>query len=322
MIFLINIPIGIAGILLATRFLPDTPPAPTPKLDVPGLILSSIAASGIVFGLSVVSLPALPPTVGISTLVVGIIAAALYLLHARRAASPLLALNLFSNQTFRAAVVGGSIFRIGIGAVPFLLPLMLQIGFGFSPFQSGLITFVTALGALGMKFATTWVFRSFGFRRVLIAGSLVTASTIAVYGLFTPATPVWVMMLLILVGGFIRSMFFTGVNAFAYADIATEDASRATPIVAVAQQLSIALGVALAGGILEVSTILRGGPLLIGDFHLAFFIVAAISACAAVAFIRLAPDAGSRLRPRPAAAGHREGMTAQENSRSYCGSCC
>lgn len=294
-IFLINIPIGIAGILLATRFLPETPPAPTPKLDVPGLILSSIAASGIVFGLSVVSLPALPPTVGIATLVVGIIAAALYLLHARRAANPLLALNLFSNQTFRAAVVGGSIFRIGIGAVPFLLPLMLQLGFGFSPFQSGLITFVTALGALGMKFATTWIFRNFGFRRVLIAGSLVTASTIAVYGLFTPATPVWVMMLFILVGGFIRSMFFTGVNAFAYADIATEDASRATPIVAVAQQLSIALGVALAGSILEVSTILRGGPLLIGDFHLAFLIVAAVSACAAVAFIRLSPDAGSAV---------------------------
>ena len=294
-IFLINIPIGIAGIVLAGRFLPEMPPIPTPRLDVPGLVLSGLAAAGIVFGLSVVSLPALPPAVGIATVAVGVIAGVAYLMHARRAANPVLALRLFENQTFRAAVTGASIFRIGIGAVPFLLPLMLQLGFGFTPFQSGLITFVTALGAMGMKLATTWIFRTFGFRRVLIAGSLVTAGTIAANGFFTQQTPVWLMMLVILVGGFIRSMFFTGVNAFSYADIAAEDVSKATPIIAAAQQLSIALGVALAGGILEVRTLLHGAPLLVADFHIAFFIVAAVSACAAFSFIRLAPDAGSAV---------------------------
>ena len=95
--------------------------------------------------------------------------------------------------------------RIAVGASPFLLPLMFQLAFGLTPFQSGMITFVTAIGAIGMKFATAWIFRNFGFRRVLIAGSLVAAGTIAINGLFTPTTPYVVMILIILAGGFIRS---------------------------------------------------------------------------------------------------------------------
>src|SRR5690606_4584050 len=122
-----------------------------------------------------------------------------------------------------------------------------QLAFGLTPFQSGMMTFATAVGAIGMKLVTAWIFRTFGFRRVLIAGSLIAASTIAVNGFFTPQTPYSVMIAMILVGGFIRSMFFTGVNALAYAEIAPEDTSKATPIAAVAQQLNIALGVALAG---------------------------------------------------------------------------
>lgn len=292
-IFIINVPIGLIGIALATKYLPEMPPVKTPPLDLPGLIFSGIGASGLVFGLSVVSLPALPPWIGVTMVVVGVISSAIYLWHARRAKHPLLALNLFRNQIFRSSILGGSIFRIGIGAVPFLLPLMLQLGFGYTPFQSGMITFVTALGAMGMKFATTWIFRKFGFKPVLIAGSVVTAATIAVFGLFTPATPVWAMMLLILIGGFIRSMFFTGVNAFSYAEIPAEETSKATPIVAVAQQLSVAIGVALAGGILEVQSAYQGTALDLGDFHVAFYIVGAVSACAAFAFMRLPRNAGS-----------------------------
>lgn len=309
-IFLINAPIGLLGIALATKYLPDMPKEPTGPLDKTGLVLSGLAAAGVVFGLSVASLPALPPIVGIVTVIVGLLSGALYFWHARRVKNPLLALDLFGTQTFRASVVGGSIFRIGIGAVPFLLPLMLQLGFGFTPFQSGLITFVAALGAIGMKFVTTRIFRTFGFRRVLIAGSVVTAGTIAVYGLFTPSTSVWFMMLLILIGGFIRSMFFTGINAFAYADIETKDMSRATPIVAVAQQVSIALGVALAGGVLEFQAQLRGGASTLTDFHVAFYVVAGISALAAFSFMRLPNDAGSDISghvvappPRAVAAG-------------------
>jgi EmrB/QacA subfamily drug resistance transporter len=298
-IFLINVPIGVIGIWFATRYLPAVETLVQRPLDVPGFFLSGIAASGVVFGLSVVSLPALPSWVGFSTLAVGIVSAILYLIHARKTAEPLLALDLFKNQVFRASIVGGSLFRIGVGAVPFLLPLMFQIGFGMTPFQSGLITFVSALGAMSMKLVTKWFYRKTGFRNSLMYGSLVAAGFIAVNGLFTPATPYLLMILLLLAGGFFRSLFFTGTNALAYADIPNEQTSQATPISSVAQQISIALGVAVAGGILEVSTNIHGGPLQLSDFHIAFFIVAAISALACFSFRGLKPDAGAEV------SGHR-----------------
>jgi EmrB/QacA subfamily drug resistance transporter len=298
-IFLINVPIGIIGILFATRYLPAVETLVQRPLDVPGFFLSGIAASGVVFGLSVVSLPALPSWVGFSTLAVGIASAILYLLHARKTAEPLLALDLFNNQVFRASIIGGSLFRIGVGAVPFLLPLMFQIGFGMTPFQSGMITFVSALGAMSMKLVTKWFYRKTGFRNSLMYGSLVAAGFIAISGFFTPETPYLLMILLLLAGGFFRSLFFTGTNALAYADIPNEQTSQATPISSVAQQISIALGVAVAGGILEVSTKIHGGPLQLSDFHIAFFIVAAVSALACLSFRGLQPDAGAEV------SGHR-----------------
>jgi EmrB/QacA subfamily drug resistance transporter len=298
-IFLINIPIGFTGIWLATRFLPEIDsPAPA-RLDAVGFILSGLAASGLVFGLSVVSLPALPPAVGIVTMLLGIMAGMLYFLHARRAPNPLLKLALLDNRTFRISIFGGGLFRIGTGAVPFVLPLMLQIGFGLTPFQSGLITFVSAIGAIGVKFATSWIFRKAGFRSVLVYGSLVSAATVGINGLFTPQTPYMLIIGMLLIGGFLRSMFFTGINALTYADIATVDASKATPIASVSRQLSVATGVALAGGILETLTLLHQGPLRLADFHIAFFIVAAISALSALFFMQLPADAGS------AVSGHR-----------------
>jgi EmrB/QacA subfamily drug resistance transporter len=294
-IFLINIPIGLIGIWLATRFLPDIESPPPARLDIVGFILSGLAASGLVFGLSVVSLPALPPAIGIVTTLLGIVAGALYFLHARRAPNPLLNPSLFRNQTFRTSIFGGGLFRIGIGAVPFLLPLMLQIGFGLTPFQSGLITFVSAIGALGVKFATSWIFRKAGFRSVLVFGSLVSAATVGINGLFTPQTPYVIIIGMLLAGGFLRSMFFTGINALTYADIPTADTSKATPIAAVGQQLSIAVGVAVAGGILETLTLIHQGPLRLMDFHIAFYIVAAISAISTLFFMRLPADAGNTV---------------------------
>jgi EmrB/QacA subfamily drug resistance transporter len=313
-IFLINVPIGLAGILLATRFLPEMEREPTPPLDFTGFFLSGIAASGVVFGLSVISLPALPPMTGYVTVLVGLACGALYLFHARRAKNPLLALDLFENQTFRISVLGGGMFRIGIGAVPFLLPLMFQLAFGLTPFESGMITFVTAIGAMGMKLATAWIFRTMGFRRVLIIGSLVAAGTIAVNGFFTPQTPYVLMLAVILAGGFIRSMFFTGINALAYAEIPPEQTSKATPIAAVAQQLNIALGVALAGGILEAQVKLHGGALTLRDFHIAFFIVAGVSALASIWFFRLDPDAGDAVSGYKGRAGKTIETAASEDS--------
>ncbi|PYE90454.1 DHA2 family efflux MFS transporter permease subunit [Phyllobacterium leguminum] len=297
-IFIINVPIGILGIWFATRVLPDDTERSLRPLDWPGFILSGLGMSAIIFGLSVVSMPYISPVIGLTTIATGIVASILYVWHAKKTPHPLLDLSLFKNRTFNTAVVGGGIFRLGVGAMPFLLPMMFQIGFGLNPFQSGMITFIIAVGAMSMKFGVNRIFARFGFRHILIIGSLVSAGLMAINGLFTPSTPYLLIMPLLLLSGLVRSLFFTGVNALAFAEIPDAQTSQATPITAVAQQISIALGVALAGVVLEVSTTIHGGPLRLEDFHIAFFVVAFASALSFFLFVRLSPNAGHELHTR------------------------
>ncbi|KFC67365.1 MFS permease [Devosia sp. LC5] len=305
-IFWVNIPIGIAGIILAGIFL-KVPDGRIPRpIDFVGFILASIAFAGTVFGLSVVSLPALPLIYGYLTLAVGVTAGILYLLHARRTEFPLLDPALLRHKLFRSSITAGSLFRIGVGAVPFLLPLMLQLGFGLNPFQSGAITFVSAIGAIASKFIAERVYRRFGFPRALGWASLLGGLLIAAQSLFTPDTWVPVMMGVLLLGGVLRSVFFTGSNALGYADISDDEASQATAIVAVAQQLSVAFGVAVAGGLLELSTRLHGNALSLVDFQLAFVVVGVLSAFASIVYFRLPADAGSNVSGHGALAASKE----------------
>ncbi|WP_028034094.1 DHA2 family efflux MFS transporter permease subunit [Chelativorans sp. J32] len=305
-IFLINVPIGLAGILLSGRILPDFEPEHTKKLDFTGFLLSGLAASGIVFGLSVISLPALPPVVGVVTALFGFLMAALYILHARRAANPVLNLRLFSNHAFRAAIVGGSLFRIGVGAVPFLLPLMFQLQFGLTPFQSGLLTFASALGAISMKFVATTALRAAGFRLTLIFAALAGSLLIAANALFAPSTPHGAIFAVLLAAGFLRSLFFTSNNALVFAELSDREAGQATAIAAATQQISIAMGVAIGGGILEITGYITGEPLGPQAFVNAYVIVAFLSALAAFSFIRLPADTGS------AVSGHGTKRTAEQ----------
>lgn len=292
-IFWINIPIGIAGIILAGIFL-DVPDQRTPRpVDLPGFLIAAVAFSGTVFGLSVISLPALPILYGYMTIAVGVTAGILYLLHARHTPHPLLDPRLFRHKLFRSSVTGGSLFRIGVGAMPFLLPLMLQLGFGLNPFQSGAITFVSAIGAIMSKFLAERIFARFGFPRVLGFAAIFGGVLIAAQGFFTTETPVPVMMAVLLAGGVLRSVFFTGSNAIGYADISDEEASQATAIVAVCQQLSVAFGVAVAGAILELTSHLTGGHLSLLNFQIAFFVVGGLSALASLIYLTLPRNAGA-----------------------------
>ena len=294
-IFWINIPIGIAGIILSGIYL-NVPDERTPRpVDLVGFFIAAVAFSGSVFGLSVISLPALPIIYGYMTLAIGVTAALLYLLHARKTAYPLLDPRLLRHPLFRSSITGGSLFRIGVGAMPFLLPLMLQLAFGLNPFQSGAITFVAAIGAIMSKFIAERVFARFGFPRVLGVAAIFGGILIAAQGLFTVETPVTVMMAVLLAGGVLRSIFFTGTNAIGYADISDEEASQATAIVAVGQQLSVAFGVAVAGAILELTSVFSGGHLTLLNFQIAFFTVGGLSALAGFIYFRLPPDAGSNV---------------------------
>ncbi len=291
-IFWINIPIGIIGIACATIFL-KVPDARNPRpIDLPGFVLLGVTFSGIVFGLSVVSLPALPIYYGYGAIAIGVIGGLLYLAHARRASYPLLDPRLLRHRIFRSAILAGSMFRIGVGASPFLLPLMLQLGFGLNPFQSGAVTFISAFGAIASKFIAEQVYARFGFPRVLSIVSVAAGLLLCSQGLFNIDTPVPLMMGVLLFSGVLRSILFTGTNAMGYADVSNEEASQATAMVAVFQQLSIALGVAMAGAILEISPMLRGGELGLPDFQIAFFVVGGLSCLSALVYLRLPPDAG------------------------------
>jgi EmrB/QacA subfamily drug resistance transporter len=298
-IFLINLPIGVAGIVLALVFLPPIASEPPPPVDVKGFILSGLGAAGIVFGLSVISLPALPPVVGAVAVAIGAIALILFIPHARRHPHPVLDLRLFGIETFRSCVTSGTVFRIAMGAIPFLLPLMLQVGFGLTAFQSGTITFIAAGGALFTKTVARHVFARFGFRRTLLAAAGLSAVGSAANAFFFPDTPHIVMIVILFMTGFVRSFFFTGINVLGFADIERNQTSQATALNATIQQITGALGVAFAGIVLEIHAAATGQTLALAGFHIAFLCVAALNLLAAIPIWRLPASAGS------AVSGHR-----------------
>jgi len=298
-IFIINVPIGLIGIVLATRYIEDVRVEGLERFDLVGMVLSGLGVGGLAFGLSVAGLGLLPPIVVIGLIAAGAMFMTAYVLHARRTPTPVLDFSLIRIPTFRANVVGGSLFRLGIGALAFLLPLMLQLGFNYTPLESGLVTFTAAVGAFTMKTFAARIIRRFGFRRILIVNSLVASALTAACGLFTPLTPFAVMVAVLLVGGFFRSLQFTATNVIAYADVDARLMSRATSLVSVAQQLSIAAGVAVGALAVEIAVQVNGtGVITAEDFHPAFFLIGAISASSALLFWTLPPDAGASMADR------------------------
>jgi MFS family permease len=297
-IFWINVPIGLAGIALATRFIPETKDAAPRRLDLAGFLLTAVGLSGAMFGFETVGRGVLPGWLTATLLGVGGSALGLYVLYARRAADPVIALSLLRLPSFRAAVAGGFLFRIGVGATPFLLPLMLQVGFGLDPLQSGLLTFTAAVGAMAMKPTAGPILRRFGYRPVLIGNALLSAVFMAAYGLFRPETPYAFIVGLLLIGGFFRSLQFTAVNTLAYAEVPQGDMSRATSFASMAQQLSLTVGVALGAMTLHLTQALAGAALGPADFAPAFFVVASVAALSALVFLRLPADAGAEMAGR------------------------
>lgn len=301
-IFIINVPIGILGILLATRFIPDIRADERERFDIVGMVLAGLGIGGLAFGLSVLGLNYLPWFVVAALIVGGACFLGAYLAHARRTSNPVLDLTLFRVPTFFAGVVGGFMFRLGIGALSFLLPLMLQIGFGMTPFHSGLITFATALGSLTMKGAITTILRRFGFRTILVGNALVSSAFLAVCAAFTQTTPVVVMFVLLMIGGFFRSLQFTSINTIAYAEVDAAHVGRATVLVSVGQQLAISSGVALGALAVEINLHVHGSTQLqASDFPPAFLALALVSGLSAFLFARLNAEAGAEMASRRAA---------------------
>jgi EmrB/QacA subfamily drug resistance transporter len=299
-IFWINVPVGILGIVLAYLFVPDTKAERSPRLDVTGFVLSGLALVILMSGLTSAGGTAFPAWLAPVLVAAGAVLALAYWRHQRRTADPILNFDLLRIATFRTSVVGGAPFRVASGAVPFLLPMMLQVGFGLDPFASGTLTFVAAAGALVMKFTAQPILRRFGFRSVLTVNAIIGAGFLLSIALFTAATPWWLIVSVLLVGGFFRSLQFTSLNTIAYADVAHPAMSQATSLAGVTQQVWAALGISFAALVIEASRAARGDTgLEVADFTVAFIAVGLLGMVSAISHYRLAPDAGAEISGRP-----------------------
>jgi EmrB/QacA subfamily drug resistance transporter len=299
-IFYINVPVALLGIVLAARFIDNTREANQPKLDLRGFVLVAVALVGLMFGFMTAGRGLLPISVAVALLAIGALSAVIYFLHARNTPHRIVDFSLLRLPTFRAALGGGFLLRSNAGAVPFLLPLLFQLGFGLSAFTSGLITFMTAVGAMAMKITAPPIIRSFGYRRVLIVNGVISSLFVFTYAMFTPATPYLLILGILLAGGFFRSLQFTSVNTIAYAEVAHTQTSQATTILAVERQLSQSLGIGIGALLLHLTVVWRGGDetLTAADFAPAFVGIGVLALLQVLFFLPLSPQAGDEVRGR------------------------
>lgn len=297
LVFDINLPIGIIGAIAVTLYIPEfREPDRGGRLDSVGLLVSGLAMAALMAGFETIGRGLVPLPWTIGAFLLGIGAAILYALHARRHPHPVLDFSLMRIPTFANSVIAGSLFRIAVGALPFLLPMMLQIGFGRSPMQSGLVTFAAAAGALVMKPAAQPVLRRFGFRTTLVINGAVACAFIMLCAVFTPAWPALPISLLLLFGGFFRSLQFTAFNTIAYGDVPRPRMSAATSLYSTIQQLTLTLGIVVGAAALEASTALHhhleAEP---GDFAAAFLLVGLIGGLSVPVCLKLSPEAGESV---------------------------
>jgi EmrB/QacA subfamily drug resistance transporter len=303
-IFYINVPIGLAGIVLVTLYIEEMREPTRTPFDLLGLILAGSALASLMFGIEMASRGVGSRAITFGLVAAGAISAVLYVLHARRHPHPMLDFRMMRIPTFRLSVICGSLSRIAVGAMPFLLPMMLQLGFGLSAVHSGLITFVSSIGSLAMRLAAPVFLRRLGFRNVLIWIGLTATLLLAATAAFRPSWPTAAIYFVLLLNGFFQSLQFMAYNTIAYADVPRPQMSTATSFYTTFQQMSLTLGIAISAAVLAASVQLLGHtePLL-SDFSVAFLVVASISLAAPVVSLRLDKSAGAELsghRDRPA----------------------
>ncbi len=295
-IFFINLPIGLLGIALALAYIPNLREREPGRFDLPGLLLSGVALAAFLAFLELVGRGLLPAPALAGLALLGIAAGWLYFRRARAQVRPLLDFSLLRLPTFMVSTLAGSLFRVGVGAVPFLLPLMLQVGFGRTALQSGMITFAVAAGAVASKPGSVSLLRRFGFRRMLVVNGVLSALGIAAYAAFRPSWPAAALYAVLLTTGYMRSLQFTSYNTIAYADVPAARMSAATTLYSALQQISLTVGIPLSAAALHLSRLGSGHAAPTpADFSAAFLVVAAISLLAGPASLLLPHDAGREM---------------------------
>ncbi|CAB3790194.1 DHA2 family efflux MFS transporter permease subunit [Pararobbsia alpina] len=301
-IFYLNVPLGIAGMAMAWRFLGPDNERQTRPFDGLGFALCGIAGTTVMYSAELLGSADTSWPLASAFLLAGVVTSAAALVHLRRTPHPVIDLSALRIRTFAVAMGGGSLFRMSIGAVPFLLPLMFQIGFGMNPFESGLLTLAMFAGNLAMKLVTTPLMRRFGFRSVLIVNGACSALTLALISLLTPATPyVWIVAALFL-SGLARSVQFTALNTVSFADVPKPQMSGASTLSSTISQMSMGMGVAAGAVALRIAAWWHGHDahaLTPADFSVAFVLVAILGLVAVADVLTLSSNAGEHV------SGHR-----------------
>jgi EmrB/QacA subfamily drug resistance transporter len=298
-IFFINLPIGLGGVLAVSLFIPDVHAEKVAPLDLRGFAFIGIAVAGLVFGFEAIGRGVAPVSIILASLAAGAIGSGLYLIHVRRTTDPIIDLSLLRIRTFAASISGGGLFYLGTTSSVFLLALLLQLGFGFSAFQAGLMTLASAAGSVAMRFTFRLFLKPLGFRRLLIGNALLTGAFLIVCGFFQVTTPYLVIVLVLLIGGFSRSVQFTAVQSLGYAEMPSELFSRATSFLAMAQQLAQSFGVGLVALIVHLSLSWHDRIAIAPqDIALGYFTIGVLALASVAVFYRLPSEAGAELSGR------------------------
>jgi EmrB/QacA subfamily drug resistance transporter len=297
-IFFVNVPVGMIALFLVWRYMPDYKGTERRPLDVVGMILFSCGTALLSWLLEVFGEHTLEPMTALLMLVVSVSLLVAYGWHASGIEYPLLRLSLFKIRTFRTAVLGGFFTRLGVGGLPFLLPMMYQVGLGLPAWQSGLMMMPTALAAMGMKLIAPRVLARFGYRQVLIVNTVCIGITIGLFSTVKAGTPVYMILLLSLMQGFFNSLQFSSMNTLAYADVAQADSSMASTISSSLQQLSMSFG--LAAGSLVAGYYLGAVPqtnqgMVTSALHSAFVALSVVTILSSLAFWTLKRNDGESI---------------------------
>ncbi|SFB98168.1 drug resistance transporter, EmrB/QacA subfamily [Polaromonas sp. OV174] len=298
-IFLINIPFGVLAIFLALAFVEDMDGAAAPvPFDTKGFVLLALGLSALLGALETAGKAVVPIWVSLLVAGLGSLTLLLYYLHGRRQTHPIIDLSILRFRTFRTNVLGAAPLRIAIGASPFLLPLMLQLGFGLSPLASGLLTVATAIGGLGTRIVMKRVIHSVGFRHLLIGATVLTSFFYMSYSQFSPSTPHLLIFCTLMIGGLVNSMCMVALGALGFSEIPPTRMSHATVLSSMVQQLSVSFGVVLGASLVSAAAWWHGGDtahVQAEDFSPAFVVVGMLTMLSLYSFLQLHPKEGAGL---------------------------
>jgi EmrB/QacA subfamily drug resistance transporter len=297
-IFFVNIPIGLCGLYLVYRHLPNYREQRNYPLDIIGLVLFGSGVSLLSYVLEVFGETSLSGREMLGLLAMSAALLAAYGLHTVRTPHPLLRLGLVRIRSFRVALTGNLFTRLGIGGIPFLLPLLYQVGLGFSPVQSGLLIMPQALAAMTLKLTMPLILRKFGYRRVLIANTLLLGVMIFLFSTIDTGTPVWTIVMMAFTYGFLTSLQYTSMNTLAYADVGAREASSASTIASTVQQMAVSFGVAaasLTAALFIPDRFHATGPQMIHGIHLALWVLGSLTIVSTIVFNELRSDDGGAV---------------------------